>query len=185
LDVHEIPRLTPFRLKKHSSRRGWRVLAASLARNPFTFDVNQPAWKLRDGRTLSWRAVATETLAPFRQKIRQLGDPATLEHIEAVLGGDARSLLDFPERPKSYDDAGRELDWNRRRFRRWPPSAYEKVIHRVIAHEPIRIKGKRYKAERMRGWYEVVFREATSGARHIFNLDYLAKLMATKKRTRH
>ncbi|MEY2498693.1 MAG: hypothetical protein QOD12_2249 [Verrucomicrobiota bacterium] len=184
LDAHRIPRLTPFELKKHSSRRGWRVLAGSLARNPFACDVNEPDWKLRDGRTLSWRAIAAETLKPFRGKIRQLSDPATLEHIDAVLDGDARSLLDFPDRPKSYEDAGRELDWNRRRLRRWPPSAYEKVIHRVIAHESIQIKGKRYRAERMRGWYEVIFRESKTGARHIFNLDYLAKLMAKKKARR-
>jgi hypothetical protein len=142
--------------------------------------VNDKIWKLRDGRRLSWRAVAAETLAPFREKIRQLGDVETLQHLEAILEGDARSLLDFPERPKSYADAGRELDWNRRRLRRWPRSAYEKVIHRVIAHESIRINGKRYKAERMRGWYEVVFRESKSGARHVFNLDYLAKLFATR-----
>ena len=182
LDAHHIPRLTPFELKKHSSRRGWRVLAGSLARNPFACDVNEPNWKLRDGRTLNLRAIAAETLTPFRGKIRRLSDAATLEHINAVLDGDARSLLDFPDRPKSYEDAGHELDWNRRRLRRWPPSAYEKVIHRVIAHESIQIKGKRYRAERMRGWYEVIFRESKTGARHIFNLDYLAKLMTKKKR---
>ena len=66
-------------------------------------------------------------------------------------------------------------------MRRWPPSAYEKVIHRVIAHESIRINGKRYRAERMRGWYEVIFRETKTGARHIFNLEYLAKLVVTTK----
>ena len=181
LDAHGIPRFRPFQLKKHSSRRGWRVLANSLARNPFTCDVNKPIWKLRDGRVLSLRAVAAETFVLFRKEIRQLGDTATLQHIEAVLDGDARSLLDFPERPKSYEDAGRDLDWNRRRVRRWPQSAYEKVIHRVIAHDSIRINGKRYRAERMRGWYEVVFRESKTGARHIFNLDYLAKRFAAKK----
>jgi len=182
LDNHEVPRLSSFQLRKHSSRRGWRVLADSLARNPFTCDLNKRAWRLRDGRTLSLRAVAAEALAPFRGEIRRLSDDATLEHIEAVLNGEARSLLDFPERPAAYDDVGRELDWNRRRLRRWPRSAYEKVIHRVIAHEPIRINAKRYRPERMRGWYEVIFREEKSGARHIFNLDYLAKMMAAKKR---
>jgi len=181
LDAHGIPRLSVFQLKKHSSRRGWRVLASSLARNPFICDVNEVLWKLRDGRELTLRAIAAETLAPFREKIKEFGDEETLDHIEAVLEGSARSLLDFPERPKSYEDAGRELDWNRRRQRRWPQSAYEKVIHRVIAHESILINGKRYRPERMRGWYEVVFRESKTGSRHIFNLDYLAKRLATKK----
>jgi hypothetical protein len=182
LEAHGIPRFSLFQLKKHSSRRGWRVTAKSLAHNPFLCDVNQQTWKLRDGRVLRLRAIASETLAPFREKIRQLGDAETLQHVEAVLEGDARSLLDFPERPKAYEDAGRELDWNRRRLRRWPKSAYEKVIHRVIAHESILINGKRYRPERMRGWYEVVFRESKTGARHIFNLDYLAKRFAARKK---
>jgi hypothetical protein len=60
-------------------------------------------------------------------------------------------------------------------MRHWPRSAYEKVIHRVIARQPIQIAGKRYIAERMQGWYEVVFRETKTGTRRIFNLDHLAK----------
>lgn len=87
---------------------------------------NEEIWRLRDDRLLSLRAIASETLEPFRKKISQLGDDATLRQIEAVLEGEARSLLDFPDRPKSYEDAGQDLDWNRRRVRRWPQSAYEK-----------------------------------------------------------
>lgn len=173
---HGIPRLVPFRLRKHSSRRGWRVTPSSLTRNPFTADPNAAIWRLRDGRTVSLRQVAAETAQPFRRAIRRVSDPATLRHIDAVLAGDARSLLDFPERPNAYDDAGHLINWNRRRVRHWARSGYEKVIHRVIAHEPIRIGGKRYKAERMQGWYEVVFREVTTGRRRVFNLDDLVRL---------
>src|SRR5437667_5524970 len=39
---HEIPRITPFRLRKHSSRRGWRVTAVSLGQDPFTSDIHAP-----------------------------------------------------------------------------------------------------------------------------------------------
>ena len=67
-------------------------------------------------------------------------------------------------------------------MRRWPRSKYEKVIHRVIAREPIRIDGKRYTVERMQGWYEIVFREAKTRARRVFNLDDLVKLTRKKKR---
>jgi hypothetical protein len=169
-------------LRKHSSRKGWRVTKESLARDPFGADVNAPIWKLRDGRQLSLRAIAHETLAPFRAGIRRVSDLATLRHIDAVFDGNARSLLDFRDRPEAYDDAGREWNWNRRRMRHWPRSAYEKVIHRVISREPIRIGGRRYVAERMQGWYEVMFRESKTGERRIFNLDHLAKLMAKKKR---
>jgi hypothetical protein len=184
LEQHNIPRFAPFRLRRHSSRKGWRVTKQSLAANPFTCDANAPIWKLRDGRELSLRAIAQETLQPFRKNIRRVSDLATLRHIEAVFEGNARSLLDFPERPRAYDDAGHDWDWNRRRVRHWPRSACEKVIHRVIARTPIRIGGKRYVAERMQGWYEVVFRESRSGVRRIFNLDHLAKLMAKKKPAR-
>jgi hypothetical protein len=181
LEKNKIPRFTPFRLRKHSSRKGWRVTKQSLARDPFGCDVNEPIWQLRDGQRLSLREIARETLHPFRASIRRVGDLETLRHIEAVFEGDARSLLDFPERPEAYDDAGHEWNWNRRRMRHWPRSAYEKVIHRVIARQPIQIGGKRYVAERMQGWYEVMFRETKTGVRRIFNLDHLAKLMARKK----
>lgn len=176
LERHGIPRLTPFRLRKHSSRRGWRVIPSSLARNPFTADPNEPIWRLRGGGDASLRQIAAETVQPFRREIRRLSDAPTLQHIDAVFAGDARSLLDFPKRPNAYDDAGHMINWDRRRVRHWPRSEYEKAIHRVIAHEPIRIGGKRYKAERMQGWYEVVFREVKTGGRRVWNLDDLVRL---------
>jgi hypothetical protein len=182
LNAHKLPRVAPYRLRKHSSRRGWRVLAKSLAQNPFTSEANAAIWKLRDGRTYSLRDIATETLAPFRKHIRRLSDAPTLHHIDAVFAGDARSLLDFDGRPSGYEDAGHSIDWNRRRMRHWPRSAYEKIIHRVIAREPIRISGKRYTVQRMQGWYEVVFREKKTGARRVLNLDDLVRLTAKKHR---
>lgn len=179
---HGLPRLVPYRLRTHSSRRGWRILASSLQHNPFTAEPNEPVWKLHDGRSLSLRAIAAETIAPFRKEIQQLSDAATLEHIEAVFVGDARSLLDFPERPKAYDDVGHSIDWNRRRVRHWSRSQYEQVIHRVIAREPMRLNGKRYTVEQIRGWYEIVFRDSKTGTRRVLNLDELVRLTQAKKR---
>jgi hypothetical protein len=181
LNRHGIPRITPFRLRKHSSRRGWRVTADSLGQNPFTSDSNAPLWKLRDGRMLSLRAIAAEILTPFRRRIRQISDSATLEHISAVFAGDARSLLDFPARPDAYDDVGRTIDWGRRRMRRWSRSKYEKIIHRVIAHEPVRIGQKKYRVDRMNGWYQVACREVGTRRRRTFNLDELVQMSAAKK----
>jgi len=181
LGRHQVPRIARFRLRKHSSRRGWRVTADSLGQNPFTSDLNESLWKLRDGRKLSLRAIAAETLRPFRQRIRQISDPSTLEHIAAVFAGDARSLLDFEKRPDAYDDVGHGIDWGRRRMRRWPPSKYERVIHRVIAGEPMRIGQKRYQVDRMNGWYEIEFREVRTKRRRSFNLDELVRLAAAKK----
>src|SRR5437763_12119154 len=52
LNRNRLPRITPYRLRKHSSRRGWRVTAESLGQNPFTSNINAPLWKLRHGRLL-------------------------------------------------------------------------------------------------------------------------------------
>jgi hypothetical protein len=181
LGGHQVPRIARFRLRKHSSRRGWRVTADSLGQNPFTSDLNESLWKLRDGRRLSLRAIAAETLRPFRQRVRQISDPNTLEHIAAVFAGDARSLLDFDKRPDAYNDVGHGIDWGRRRMRRWPRSEYERVIHRVIAREPMRIGQKRYRVDRMNGWYQIEFREVGTKRRRRFNLDELVRLAAARK----
>jgi hypothetical protein len=183
LNRNGIPRITPFRLRKHSSRRGWRLTADSLGENPFTADSNAPLWKLRDGRILSLRAIAAETLRPFRRRIRQISDSSTLEHIGAVFAGNARSLLDFAERPEAYDDVGRVIDWGRRRMRRWSRSKYEKIIHRVIAREPLRVGQRRYRVNRMNGWYQVDCREVGTRKCRTFNLDELVKFADAKKKT--
>src|SRR5436309_4023891 len=182
LNRHEIPRITPFRLRKHSSRRGWRVTADSLGQDPFTSDINAPLWKLRDGRILSLRAIAAEILTPFRRQVRQISDSSTLEHIAAVFDGNARSLLDFAERPQAYDDVGHVIDWGRRRVRRWSRSKYEKIIHRVIAREPMRIGQKRYRVDRVNGWYQVEFREVGTRRRRTFNLDELVQISSAAKK---
>jgi hypothetical protein len=181
LNRHGVPRLAPFRLRKHSSRRGWRITGDSLGQNPFTGDVNAPLWKLRDGRMLSLRAIAAESLKLFRRQIQRISDSSTLQHIAAVFNGGARSLLDFSKCPEAYDDVGHAIDWGRRQTRRWSRSTYEKVIHRIIAREPMRIGQKRYRAERMNGWYQVDFREVGTNRRQTFNLDELMPLSATKK----
>ena len=176
-----LPRITPFRLQKHSSRRGWRVTADSFSRDPFTSDFNASLWRLRDGRRLSLRTISEEILIPFRSAIRRLSDVETLEHITAIFAGDARSLLDFEKRPETYDDVGRTIDWGRRRNRRRSRSKYEKIIHRVIAREPFRVGQKRYRVVRMNGWYQVDFREVGTNRRRTFNLDQLVQSAASKK----
>jgi len=182
LNRHGIPRITPFRLRKHSSRRGWRVTGDSLRQNPFTADINAPLWNLRDGRVLSLRVIAAETLGPFGRRIRHISDSSTLEHITAVFAGNARSLLDFADRPEAYDNVGRAIDWGRRRMQRWSRSKYEKIIHHVIAREPLRIGRKRYTVERMNGWYQIEFRELGARKHRMFNLDELVRFADTKKK---
>lgn len=170
-----IPLLANFQPSRHSSRKGWRAHADDFPRNPFLADPNQRDWLLTDGRQVSLRQMACEILAVFRRSVRRFADRATFIHLREVLAGTARSLLDFPARPEAYDDVGRRIDWGRRRARPLPRSAYEKVIQRIIAHEPIRVGRSRYMVERMPGWYEFVFREVKTGARRTFNLDELVR----------
>ena len=170
-----VPRLARFRPSKHSSRKGWRAHADDFACNPFAADPNAGDWPLTDGRRVSLREFSCEILRVFAPSIRRYADRATFAHLREVLEGTARSLLDFDERPVAYDDAGRTIDWGRRRARALPRSAYEKVIQRVIHHEPLRIGRARYVVERMPGWYEFVFRDVKTGVRRTFNLDELAR----------
>ena len=60
-------------------------------------------------------------------------------------------------------------------MRTLPRSAYEKVIHRVITHRELRVGSVTYVPERMQGWYEIVFRNAKTGRRRVFNLDDLVR----------
>ena len=174
LAARGIPLLSNFQPSKHSSRKGWRAHADDFARNPFQADPNACDWLLTDGRQASLRQIACETLAVFRRSIRRFADRATFVHLQEILAGTARSLLDFPERPATYEDVGRQIDWGRRRTRPLPRSAYEKAIQRIIAHEPIRVGKARYVIERMPGWYEFIFRDVKTGTRRTFNLDELA-----------
>lgn len=175
LAARKIPLLAGFQPSKHSSRKGWRAHADDFARNPFTADPNERDWLLTDGRRASLRQIACETLAVFRPSVRRFADRATFVHLREVLEGTARSFLDFPERPETYEDVGRRIDWGRRRTRSLPRSAYEKTIQRIITHEPIKVGRARYVIERMPGWYEFVFRDVKTGARRTFNLDELVR----------
>lgn len=160
---------------KHSSRQGWRAHADDFPRNPFASDVNRRDWLLTDGRRASLRQIAGETLGFFAPAVRRFAGRATYTHLREVLEGKARSLLDFDEGPPSYQDVGRHADASRRLGRKLPRSAYERVIQRIISHQPVQIGRSRYVVDRMPGWYEFVFRNVRTGARRTFNLDELAR----------
>ena len=170
-----LPLIAGFRPSKHSSRKGWRAHADDFPKNPFCADPNARDWKLVDGRQASLRQIGCEIFFKFRKSVRRFAGRTTFTHLTEVLEGTARSLLDFPDRPASYDDVGRQIDWGRRRARPLPRSVYERVIQRVIAHETLQIGHSRYVIEKMPGWYEFVFRNVKTGARRTFNLDELAR----------
>jgi hypothetical protein len=176
LDDRRIPVIQGFKPCKHTSRKGFLARFDCFPSNPFTSDPNAPTWLARDQRRLSLRQIASETAEPFRKALREFASAEVVRHIFAVLDGLARSLLDFDERPHRYEDVGRVIDWNRRAMiRNLPRSKYEQVIHRIITNRPIQVGASSYRPERMRGWYEIVFRNLRTGHRRVFNLDDLVK----------
>lgn len=170
-----LPVITPFYPRKHTSRKGWLARFDCFERNPFTADINAPDWRVESGPARSLREIARQICHPFLDDIAAVTDRACLRHIGAVFKGNARSLLDFSERPPGYNDAGRNVEWRRRSLRALPRSAYEGVIHRIIKHKKIRVGNSVYVPEKMKGWYEVVFRNWKTGLRRVFNLDDLVR----------
>ena len=170
-----VPVIAGFKPRRHTSRKGFLARFDCFPRNPFAADPNASDWLTTDGRTMSLRAIAREIATPFLDDIAAVTGVDCLEHLLAVLEGRARSLLDFPERPPRYEDVGRIIDWDRHSVRTLPRSEYERVIHRVLEHRPLRVGRTSYLPERMQGWYEIVFRDTRTGRRRVFNLDDLVK----------
>ncbi len=177
-----IPVIEGFCPRKHTSRQGWLARHDCFPRNPFTADVTASDWPLTDGRTMSLRAIGQDIARRFRREMNAVADRPVLTHLRSVLDGRARSLLDFEGRPPLYSDVGRVIHWERRRMRSLPRSAYEQVIQRILAGRPLRSGKKVWVPDRMKGWFEVVYRERTSGVRRTFNLDDLAAHFATGAR---
>lgn len=175
LEKNRIPVIAGFQPRKHTTRKGWLARFDCFPRNPFTADINAEDWLMRDGRTLSLRTVASEIALNFLSGIKAFADEDSFEHIFAVFEERARSLLDFSERPSLYDDVGRVINWKRRSIRALPRSNYEKIIHRILTRRDLQIGNSVYQAERMQGWYEIVFRNTRTGLRRVFNLDDLAR----------
>jgi hypothetical protein len=174
LDREKLPVIKGLKPRKHTSRKGYLARFDCFPSNPFATDPNKVCWPLRDGRCMSLRQIAQEIAAPFRRSITAASDTAAAEHVFAVLEGRARSLLDFPDRSERYEDVGRKIDWGRRSRRKLALSKYERVIHRIIKHDSIRIGRATYRPERMLDWYQIAFRNTRTGRRKVFTLDELA-----------
>ncbi len=170
-----IPVIAGFKPRRHNSRKGFLARFDCFPRSPFAADPSARDWLTTDGRTMSLREIAAEIAIPFINDIREVTCGNCLKHVFAVFDERARSLLDFPERPPRYEDVGRIIDWNRHSLRTLPRSDYERVIHRVLEHRPLRVDRETWMPERMQGWYEIVFRNTRDGRRRVFNLDELVK----------
>jgi hypothetical protein len=96
---------------KHVTRKGWLTKDYHYPRSPFTSDIDEESWTLRDGRVVSLRAMALEIATYFRDSIRRHSDPFSYRLLFSVLSGETPSLLDLRDRPAAYDDVGRQARW--------------------------------------------------------------------------
>ena len=174
-----IPVIAGYSPMPHTSRRGWLARFDRYPQNPFTTDIDAPAWDVHHVREsgstarLSLRAIARRTFNVFRWPIARVADPLTFRLIGAVLTGRAPSLLDLPERPAAYDDVGRLCTWDRAFGTGVARSRYERVLIRALSGAPLRIGREVLTPLGTRGWSRVVFRRAHDGARQTMTLDAL------------
>lgn len=98
---------------KHTTRKGWLTKDFHYPESPYASDIDERIWKTRDGRTLSLRRIALETVWFFRKSIRQMSDPFTHRLIFSILEGATPSMLELDDRPKAYEDVGRLCSWGR------------------------------------------------------------------------
>jgi hypothetical protein len=108
LPVPTIDGVTP---GKHTTRKGWLTKDFHYPKSPFTSDIDARIWTVRDGRVLSLRRIAAETVWFFRKSIRAVSDPFTYKLIFSVLDGMTPSLLELDDRPAAYEDVGRLCRW--------------------------------------------------------------------------
>lgn len=96
---------------RHDTRNGWIARAFHFPRDPFTTRIDAKVWQTTDSRTLSMRDVALEIATHFRESIQRWSDPFSYRVLFSVLRGETPSLLDLGDRPRAYDDVGREIRW--------------------------------------------------------------------------
>lgn len=175
LERMDIPVVAGFAPVKHASRKGWVARFDCFPANPFTCDIGDPSWPLRDGRRVSARDLAGTITRRFWPSIRRLTGPFSLRLIGGVMSGRAPSLLDLADRPEAYEDVGRLCTWDdlfpERLLSR---SRYEQVLIRAVSGQKLHLGGHWYTPTNVRGWSQVVFRR-DDGTTHVFPLDVLVR----------
>jgi len=184
LETMDIPVVAGFSPVKHSSRKGWVARFDCFPMNPFTCDVDDRSWPLRDGREASLRDLAGAITRRFWPSIRRLTGPFTVRLIGGVMRGRAPSLLDLTDRPTAYEDVGRLCTWDdlfpERLLSR---SRYEQVLIRAVSGQKLHLGGHWYTPVNVRGWSQVVFRREDETT-HVFPLDFLVQHLRDWERRR-
>jgi hypothetical protein len=111
LDELPIPTVAGVVPGRHTTRKGWLTKDFHYPRSPYTCDVDEALFEVRDGRVLSVRQIAREVAWFFRRSIRRHSDPFSFRLLFAVLDGRLRSMLELPDRPAAYEDVGELCRW--------------------------------------------------------------------------
>jgi hypothetical protein len=111
LGARGVPRLADVEPGRHPARKGWVTRDFHFPQNPFAANPDEAIWRTVDGRTLSLRALARETVMIFRDAICRASDPFSYRLLLSIVRGETPSLLDLDDRPAEYDDVGRRVRW--------------------------------------------------------------------------
>jgi hypothetical protein len=111
LDTLPLPTVAGVVPAKHTTRKGWLTKDFHYAQSPYTTDVDESAFAIRDGRRLSVRRIARDVAFYFRRSIRRHSDSFSFRLLFAVLEGRLRSMLELPDRPAAYEDVGTLCHW--------------------------------------------------------------------------
>lgn len=183
LKRHAIPVIKGFKPIKHTSRKGWLAkdftFDPATGRSPFTDDIDAPHWEVEnvpEKRFMSLREVAMRIFQMFVRPIARIADPFTLRLIQSVLTGRSPSLLELPDRPEAYDNAGKLCKWeNQYSENDLRRSRYERILMHAIAGDEINLYGRRLKPIAMRGWSNVVFVDGDPRRRRVIPIDMLLR----------
>lgn len=176
LRARRVPVIDGFRPMRHTSRRGWLARFDCYPDNPFTAGPDRPIWPTTCGQ-LSLRSIALGVFDAFRDSIRRVSDPLSYRVASRILSGAARSWLDDPDRPASYDDVGRGT---------LMPAAlnglglarYERVVLNAIEARPLMLATETWTPVAVHGWSRVEFRRDRDGLRTVLPLDTLVDQLA-------
>ena len=175
LDRRGFPVVDGYAPVPHTSRKGWLGNVAAYPQSPFETGPDAPVWRLRnrDGVDVSLRQIGAEIFGRFLPALRRTADPFTLRLLRLVFAGQGPVLLDLDDRPDAYDDVGRLCVWDHLfPERTLARSRYERVLAHAVAGRALRLGRQRLVPVALRGWSEVVFRDA-GGRRVSVSLDDL------------
>jgi hypothetical protein len=167
-----LPVMRQFAPVRHTSRRGWLANIGCYAESPFACDLDTTRWPTAQG-PLSLREIARRVFGRFERAIGRVGERSALRAIRSILNGRGTSLLSLADRPPSYDDVGRGVDWSSMADSPLARSRYERVVQNAVQGRPLGLAGDRCTPVAVRGWSRVLFRRDRDGARLTLPFDVL------------